>query len=481
MSKFSEKCKELMVENGTNVYRLSNSSSLERTALQRMVTGKRLPNIDFVKQFCREIRMPLQDEESLMELYKMELIGEDVYQSRLCIRRLLHRLSASEPEQYPDFPVVQSIFTNNDTDYTAEASDYNCGTELAIRTVLEKEFSSGKDSSYVYTNFPADNYWFYHQLQILHLRYPQSRISIQHLIHFQMNSTLSSFNLRALSLLLPLALSNDVEYTPWYYYSKIQESDFIELPFPYIVITSAHVLEISGDLQHFILHTDPAKSALYVKEFLRIRDSSRPLLMRCTTAESALEHYVKELPPKEEMIYVLEHYPCFGDLMNQTLYAKLAHRKPEYSHLYPILANHTSSFSGRKIWGVYTHAGLTSLCETRTFTGQVGAFFSPLSPDECLSGLKNFVARDKMHHRHMLSDKISLPADINFEIYANKSLHLVKIDKNLNGSLFVITESSICDAFLDFAQSLADPEFTLSEEESDLLIRNKINELERAL
>ena len=49
MSRFSEQCKELIRENGTNVYRMSKEFSLEVTALQRMVTGKRLPNLDFVK------------------------------------------------------------------------------------------------------------------------------------------------------------------------------------------------------------------------------------------------------------------------------------------------------------------------------------------------------------------------------------------------------------------------------------------------
>lgn len=82
MSRFSEKCKELLAENGTNVYRLSATSSLERTALQRMVTGKRLPGIEFVKQFCKVLRIPVSDEAYLMELYFIESLGEDVYMCR---------------------------------------------------------------------------------------------------------------------------------------------------------------------------------------------------------------------------------------------------------------------------------------------------------------------------------------------------------------------------------------------------------------
>lgn len=76
MSKFSEKCKELLIENGYNVYRLSQAASLERTTLQRMVTGKRLPGPEFVEHFCQALRISLPEKKEIMELYKMEAIGE---------------------------------------------------------------------------------------------------------------------------------------------------------------------------------------------------------------------------------------------------------------------------------------------------------------------------------------------------------------------------------------------------------------------
>lgn len=86
MSRFSEQCKELIQENGTNVYRMSKEFSLEVTALQRMVTGKRLPNIDFVKKFCECLRIPETEKSTLLELYKIEQVGENTYYSRKCIK-----------------------------------------------------------------------------------------------------------------------------------------------------------------------------------------------------------------------------------------------------------------------------------------------------------------------------------------------------------------------------------------------------------
>lgn len=70
MSDFSNKCREYLKDTGENVYQLSASSGLDRTSLQRMITGKRLPGIDFVRQFCDSLRINPSQRRELMELYK---------------------------------------------------------------------------------------------------------------------------------------------------------------------------------------------------------------------------------------------------------------------------------------------------------------------------------------------------------------------------------------------------------------------------
>ena len=79
MSDFSNKCREYLKDTGENVYQLSASSGLDRTSLQRMITGKRLPGIDFVRQFCDSLRINPSQRRELMELYKIEKIGKEIY------------------------------------------------------------------------------------------------------------------------------------------------------------------------------------------------------------------------------------------------------------------------------------------------------------------------------------------------------------------------------------------------------------------
>lgn len=96
MSDFSTKCREYLKDTGENVYQLSASSGLDRTSLQRMITGKRLPGIDFVRQFCDSLRINPSQRRELMELYKIEKIGKEIYYNRKYIQELLGVISSQQ-------------------------------------------------------------------------------------------------------------------------------------------------------------------------------------------------------------------------------------------------------------------------------------------------------------------------------------------------------------------------------------------------
>ncbi len=69
---------------------------LDRTSLQRMITGKRLPGIDFVRQFCDSIRINPSQRRELIELYKIEKIGKEIYYNRKYIQELLRVISSQQ-------------------------------------------------------------------------------------------------------------------------------------------------------------------------------------------------------------------------------------------------------------------------------------------------------------------------------------------------------------------------------------------------
>ena len=97
MSDFSSKCREYLT--GYRRKRFTSylhPSGLDRTSLQRMITGKRLPGIDFVRQFCDSIRINPSQRRELMELYKIEKIGKEIYYNRKYIQELLGVISSQQ-------------------------------------------------------------------------------------------------------------------------------------------------------------------------------------------------------------------------------------------------------------------------------------------------------------------------------------------------------------------------------------------------
>lgn len=117
MSDFSSKCREYLTDTGETVYQLASSSGLDRTTLQRMLTGKRLPSIDFIRQFCDSIRINPSQRLELMELYKIEKIGKEVYYNRKYIQELLRVISSQQTispsgfQRLPSLPFYRGDFS----------------------------------------------------------------------------------------------------------------------------------------------------------------------------------------------------------------------------------------------------------------------------------------------------------------------------------------------------------------------------------
>ena len=126
MSDFSERCKQLLLESGSNVYQISKRSGLDRTSLQRMITGNRMPGPKFVREFCSNLRINPVEEEELLKLYIIEKVGKPVYQNRLYVKNLIEGIAETFHHPLPyhfDYkitypPASNEIFQNEKKNIT---------------------------------------------------------------------------------------------------------------------------------------------------------------------------------------------------------------------------------------------------------------------------------------------------------------------------------------------------------------------------
>lgn len=476
MSQFSDKCKKLLQENGSNVYQLSLSASLERTTLQRMITGKRLPNIDFVKSFCRALRISQFEEIELLKLYKIETMGETAYHNEEIILQFLQRLKALEKNNYQE--CIASVDYES-IELSSHISRQRHDTRLMLHFILAKEFTYQEDGT-VYTNIPVTYSSFIPALETIYQR-KKKRISVIHLVPFQMNSSSTGENLEALTHVLPFFLSDILDYQVFYHYSRITKNDQMHQLFPYYVITTQHVLLLSDDLNSGILLSSPDTVEQYRLEFLHVVQLSKPLFHRAQTLRDAFNLFntKKDVPLHE--FCALHFQPCYAKLHNRKGFITSAESllPPELHTLAKAFWDSTEEEMENPYHTIFSKEGLDNFCQTGKYYGQVATFFSPLTVSERINALKYYLNLEFFEEDIMLKNMpLSIPQNLFFELHGIQLLQIIRIE-NVNTIDFMkIEESSICEAFYQFFQSLPHSDYIYSPEETRNIILQKIKELE---
>ena len=474
MSKFSEKCKQLLIENGYNVYRLSQAASLERTTLQRMVTGKRLPGPEFVEHFCQALRISLPEKKEIMELYKMEAIGETAYRNQTTILHLFEKLSALEKNEGFN---KRSIVDYGEMKLISPISNDKYETELLLQYVLRKTIQE-QESPELYTNLPGTDTLLPHYLNLMIPQYGKA-ILIKHLIHFQTNASYAYENLETLHQIIPLCFSAGINYIPFYYYSKLSRNDRPNLLYPFYIITEKYVLQLASDLSKGILHSDPAILQEYTKEFQNCLEHSSPLLQQSKDLDEALQLYMTSFDTIQDSTS-LAATPCDSDFMdNEYFFDRVKEHSPKYAPLTKAYGTFLNVLKQVNRKDFFTISGFQKYCESGISSGTSSIVMPQFSPEERITSLKYFLEHFSNEKDHMLNSTFSYPDSLYIELRNNHSLFLINLADKANISFIIIQESSICNAFSEFFQLLADSEYITPENQTRTLIQKYIQQLKQ--
>lgn len=472
MSRFSEECKKILEENGTNVYRLANNTGLERTTLQRMITGKRLPHIEFVKQFCKALRFCGEEEKHLMELYQMERIGESTYRNRQMIGSLLNHLEPSAHQSQQEIEEAKLM-------EQAAAIDEGGAAWTQIVRVLEEAFKE-KEATSIHTNLPADRLEFFRALRLLRRKHPQTGARVFHVVCFQTNARETLSNLKSLYHMVPFALSENMEYASFYCYSRLSKSDVTQMMFPYYVVTSHQALIISGDLKSAILHTEPEKVQCYRDEAEKLLRQAKSLLHTAAKAEDSWEEY-SGIVQESAVSCVFSPQPCFQYFLPETLFFENVKKCPkQIQAAAQKLMEWWEDTSKTRPVEYYTKEGLIDFMETGKFQAQAAAYLLPLSLTERVGALKRLLREKQEETGYLLKGGLRLSSNLTLEIHGRKHVLFIKTDSHGRFSFLDIVESSICEAFEDFAFSVMETEEVCTQKEQHEFVESLLQKYQNA-
>lgn len=482
MSKFSDKLKELLEESGMKIYQLAKSAELDRTTIQRAITGDRLPNIAFVEKMCDYLRVSPNERAELFELYSISKIGEKVYSRRKYIKEMIERIATIHTVKENTSDEQKSMsFTGKITEDNAVFTGQYVVNNI-IRDVLEDEVIN--NSSPVISIFVPFNYSFLYDLLFQLYLCENGKINMKNII--RLNKNLNAFqnpnyNLEILSHVMPFCFSAGNGYQPFYYYDNFDLSNDIALLMPFYIITSKRLITISADFKTAILYNNVSIISIY-KENLKIAIAkSKPLTTQHFNCDGMLLSYLESYKNLGDVSHVFEPQPCFAfyytdELIRTHLKQELENRELILELLFNLFNTYWNIKS--RPMSIFSIEGLNYFATTGILADLPTKFAIPFTLEERVMLLKKL--RDDIinnNYQVFAANPVNfITPPISIQLYKTNGLDFFATNNNGAISSSCIEEKSITEAFYDFFDSLPGSDLVYSKEETIKIIDTLIEQ-----
>lgn len=482
MSEFSERCRQLLINSGSNVYQMAKYSSLDKTSIQRMVTGKRLPSLDFVKKFCSYLRISPIEKKELLELYEIEKVGKSEYMSRCYIKSLIENISFLDEDD------TENISFSETLEY-CETFPPMPNVESKILFVLQSELKNDKNPEILF-NLPTSYRYIFFILKGLFAEF-EGEASVKHLITLNKNPLNTIYpcqNLEALSNILPLSEILKNVYLPYYLYNNLTLGDEKMLIMPYYIITSKYLPTISSDFKTVSLHDSDTVIRVYRKEFYRIFNMAQPLIKYADNTFKIINHLQENYIEYGLPSHTLEFHPClfFMDTsfaLSKESFKQIPHADEHIAALQEMYKVVSASTPPKKNRGTtisfFSEQGLEMFCQTGKCFGQYKNLEMGFSPEERKVMLKSYFRnRDaEAFIPYILKPSFHTPTYLNIELHESHTVTIFSLKENFQFSFIQINESSICNAFFSFFTYLAESDYVYTAKESENILDNYFHSL----
>lgn len=249
MKPFNELLKKCIEQSEYTVYSISNASNINRTTLQRTLSGERTLNYENLQKLLPFLQLSPQQSKELKSSFISTQLGETRYCKDLLIWQLLNNTPDSNlysPLYFTDCETASLPINFNYTQLIT--GSYNI-ISLICRIIAVNIKYDKKPFLYSLSHFQNDFFRdLYHQLEASCFK----SLIIKHVIPFVKQTELSThplFNLQVLPALLPFVFEGQTSCQFLYYY---EENDFIHACgslFPYYIVTNRYVILLSCDCQ----------------------------------------------------------------------------------------------------------------------------------------------------------------------------------------------------------------------------------------
>lgn len=484
MNNFGDLLRIFIEKSGYTNYKIAQKASINRTTLQKILSGERKPSDTIYNKILPFLKLTPFEKAQLSEAFDICLIGNDIFERRNYVRRLLERI--------PDISVSSSggpAFEDTGHSALPDIHDTSLlhGTFTIRRFLFQMIQKECKEfSPCIKINAPANSSLFYSLISDNIELLCSHSVKIQHLTCFLRSAFQNGspvFNLQLLENIIPFLPITKLNYQVHYYYrNDPTETDYRQTAFPYYVLFSNLAVMISSDYSTALCLTAPEIVIQIGNHF----DAALVNAMSFTTTfqdpQNVLLHLM-EMDLNDLPFYTLEFQPCLTTYLTDKIIQTqirpgvknaeaLSKMVLSRAHQLRTLSSHISIFSKSGLFDFAQNGLISDLPSEYTLP------FSVRNRIAILESLYQDILANQ--HTYCMLNPLTFPISKNliclFHPDSSLDFGYFSGDDNCYNCLR-INERTLLETFDDFFKYLQTSSLICSKEETLTVIRSCIDHL----
>ena len=474
MSKFSNYLKKLINDSGESISSIARNIGAERTSIHKALSDERILSYKTVQALARHFNLSVDARKDFFQLYDILLQGEETYNNRQSVCRLLNDLASVDFSMAPP-PEVSSLTITN------RLIKGEFAVRSAIRSVLIYEIAHTENAEF--------NLFLPTKLELT-IDFMESwldnrQFTVNDLLCFESSTDCAAKNLELLHSVIPLCLASRGQYKPYYFHETPKAVSLA--PMGYYIISPHYLILLSEDLSTAQIHESEDLLLYYRNFFKNLLLQCEPLTQCSADIAEVLNEYISVAIP--DSLHIIMPQPCIGRYITHSIIEKYLTRSqlplepylPLIDHHYSFLRQVTNNY-----YTVFTEEGLQDLIESHTCDDSPKQLIPYLDQSDVCDFLKKLYAEIETGNVLGLiarPTQLHLPNYLSIYINPQTGLHIYTTLKFIFGSYCCnihIKEESIRSLFLDFFHALPGSNLVYSKEDTLYLLKQYIEKIEAA-
>lgn len=484
MAAFSEKLQEYISRSQIKIATLSKHSGVDRSFIQKMLSGERVPSdITVLNRLSDALMLTPSERRSLREAYGISRMGEDVYRRRLTVKRLLEEADSyyfhtpvSELSQAYAPSTLEEILPLQGK---ASVSD-------GLRMLLDRELH--ESDPHLFLVMQPDSEF----TVILHnccRAIPSLRM--EHILRFDNEMQYQQenrYNLHCFHCLLPFLLS-PCFYRAYFYYGNTGKEANRTSVFPWFVLGKHTLLSLSQDCERGILCSHPQTVSMFHRIFEDMQADCLPLFQNINTENTQFWNPDEWLSPHSSHSCSLQYEPCWGffysmDIVEKQLLKEIPNRETILEFFSQHRRQVTLVEGNTKCTAFFTMEGLEHFLSTGRLSELPDGLYHPLTLSQRLTLFQNMILciqKGSFLPYVIRSQKFRIPRQISFFVADEQHLSCSFSHPTRGLVSAVLREKSIVYSVFDFLEYLSESDLVYSQEESEAILRRRLEEFAQSI